>query len=438
MAGLLERFLKKSTDPSILIGTIHAFITKVISAGGIFFLNIVIARRLGAAEAGYFFLAQAVAVFLASISRQGFDNALIRFIASYRVSNEFKNVANIFGYATLRVVILGSMISILVYLFSPAIGEYVFSKEELTPVLRVAAWLIMPLAISQLVGFCFQGKKRVAIAMSYQSAYLAVVAVIIIAVISPANAFSAMKLYVYCSAGIALLAIIHWVNDLGVKPERISQLEKEAVNKSIRPLFMILLMSQITQWSGQLFLGSLYSSADVALFSTAQRTAMLNSFILVAVNAIAAPKFAEAFRQDNLDEIKKIVILSGRLIAFAAFPLILSMWLFAPWIMSLFGEEFTSAANVLRILALGQFVNVITGSVAHLLQMTGNEKLLRNNMFISCAILVVGSLFLVPLYGIYGAAIATAVSISCENLLCVYQVKKKLGFNTLSFWNKHQ
>lgn len=118
----------------------------------------------------------------------------------------------------------------------------------------------------------------------------------------------------------------------------------------------------------------------------------------------------------------------------AATPLLLVILLFPEWLMSFFGEEFREASTALVILALGQFVNIATGSVGYLLSMTGHEKDVRNNVFVSAALGIGLGFALIPAYGLTGAASATAIAIASQNLLGVYQVKKRLGFNTLAFW----
>lgn len=197
------------------------------------------------------------------------------------------------------------------------------------------------------------------------------------------------------------------------------------------------MLAQVTQWVGQLMLGALGSAEDVALFATAQRTALLTSFILIAVNSIAAPKFAESYRQEDMKQVRSVALMSGKLMTLFALPVVSFMFIFAPWLMGLFGSEFTQGSNILRILALGQFVNVITGSVGYLLQMTGHERILRTNVVISSVFMIVGSALFIPLYGVTGAACVTAFSIAIQNLLCVYHVNKKLGFNTLNILRSH-
>jgi O-antigen/teichoic acid export membrane protein len=117
-----------------------------------------------------------------------------------------------------------------------------------------------------------------------------------------------------------------------------------------------------------------------------------------------------------------------------ATPVLIIMLCVPHFFMGLFGEEYKQAAPLLQILIIGQFINVITGSVGFLLNMSGHEKDMRNVVFISGSLAVVLSLILIPLYGVTGAAIATAIALASQNLLAVYKVKQRLGFNTLNIF----
>jgi O-antigen/teichoic acid export membrane protein len=68
------------------------------------------------------------------------------------------------------------------------------------------------------------------------------------------------------------------------------------------------------------------------------------------------------------------------------------------------------------------------------LSMTGHERLLRNNVFLAAVTALALGFALIPPYGLTGAAIATASGIALQNLLCVLQVRRVLGFNTLAIW----
>ena len=85
----------------------------------------------------------------------------------------------------------------------------------------------------------------------------------------------------------------------------------------------------------------------------------------------------------------------------------------------------------MRLLLLGQAVNVLTGSVGFLLAMTGRERQLRNAVLISgpCSILL--AILLIPIYGIEGAAVSTAIGLALQNILCFRFVYKSLHINVL-------
>jgi len=163
---------------------------------------------------------------------------------------------------------------------------------------------------------------------------------------------------------------------------------------------------------------------------------MLASFVLIAVNLVVAPKFAKAFADGRQGEVNHLSRLSSRLMLLMAVPVLLVMLLFPKFLMGLFGEGYVVAAPLLQIMAVGQFVNVFTGSVGYLLTMTSHEKDLRNVVLFSGPLAVVLAFVLTKEYGLMGAAYATAISIATQNLLAVYMVKKRLGFNTLNVFRR--
>jgi len=151
----------------------------------------------------------------------------------------------------------------------------------------------------------------------------------------------------------------------------------------------------------------------------------------MAVNSIAAPKFAELHASDPRDDLPRVVQGSTQLIFWASFPVTLIVLLLAGPAVAIFGSEFHDAALVLRILLIGQFINCISGSVGWLLQMTGYERPFQHIMLVSVLVTVVLDVALIPTYGAVGAAIGNAVGSICANLWCVYYIWRTQGILTL-------
>ena len=183
-------------------------------------------------------------------------------------------------------------------------------------------------------------------------------------------------------------------------------------------------------------LGIWEDSAEVGLFSAANRTAAFVSFVLIAVNAIAAPKFAVLYHKKEYQALADLVRNTTKIMILIALPILIIFVVFKRTIMGLFGEEFIASSPLLVILAIGQFVNVTTGSVGMLLTMTGFEKIWRNNMFIAAIATVIMGVLFIPWLGATGAAIATAAGLSFQMILAVFLVYRYLGIMTIPFFSQ--
>ena len=109
-------------------------------------------------------------------------------------------------------------------------------------------------------------------------------------------------------------------------------------------------------------------------------------------------------------------------------PIFIAILIFPSFVLDFFGEEFTTGVAPLIILAIGQIINAICGPVMYLLNMTGKEKQARNIIIVASIINIALNLYLIPIYGLMGAAIATGVSTVVWNIMAVFQIKKEYGF----------
>jgi O-antigen/teichoic acid export membrane protein len=78
------------------------------------------------------------------------------------------------------------------------------------------------------------------------------------------------------------------------------------------------------------------------------------------------------------------------------------------------------------ILLVGRLINIVSGSVGYLMNMTGYQKEYNYIMIISAVINIVLNYFLIPIYGIEGAAMASAISMVLWNIASVVFVKIKM------------
>jgi O-antigen/teichoic acid export membrane protein len=414
-----------------------AFIVRIFGALTGFLMTLVITRTLSVEQSGLFLLGLAVCSAVSMLCTLGLTTAFIRFVGGYHAEANWGVVKGVFNKGLKAVLTTSIGGALIIFVCSSFIGNTIFKKPQFEEVLTVMAFAIPCFALYQLIAFAFQGLHKPVVSIFLQNIsnqVIVIIAVLIgsVYIIDLTASFVAI-IFTIAASITAFIASIKWFSNKKLIVVADYSQTNELV-ASAKPLFLVMLMGMLVQYSGQIITGVYLSTSDVAYFSVAQRISMLTSFVLIAVNLVAAPRFAASAKLGKTEELRSTSLFCSRIMIIMATPAVIFMFFFAEFLMGLFGEEYMQAAHVLKILIFGQFINVITGSVGFLLNMTGHEKDLRNVVFFSGPLALGLGLFLTPLYGATGAAIATAIALASQNLIAVYMVKRRLGFNTLNLW----
>ncbi len=412
---------------SILIKTVLAGLVKTFAALIAFLMTAVITRIIGADEAGLFLLAISILTFSGTFFRLGLDNVFLRLIGADKgTSRSIGAVSTGVIWSLLAAVLF----AILVYICADFIAISIFSKPEFSTVLSTMIWAVPFMVVFMLLSFGFQAFYRVIVATIFQS--LGVSSLFLVMFMTAyfygleLSAVSISIYYLVAAMSVCLLALILWHKQIHGQWE--GKLKDSELWYSASNLWAASSMNLAVQWSGILMAGIFVSSSEIAFLSAAQRTAMLTSFVLMVVNMVVAPRYARLWQENKKQEIQKLAKWSTRGMIALASPLVAAMIFMPGTIMGLFGDEFVMAGNLLAIMAVGQFINVATGSVGYLLTMSGHEKDFRRVTFFAGPLTVILSYFLIMEYGVLGAAIATAIGLSLQNLLALAMVRKRLGF----------
>jgi O-antigen/teichoic acid export membrane protein len=179
--------------------------------------------------------------------------------------------------------------------------------------------------------------------------------------------------------------------------------------------------------SGTVMLGMWSDKSEVSHYALAWRTAALISFVLVAVNTIAQPKFAGFYARGEMERLAITARKANVLMTLSAVPISLVFLVAPTFVMGLFGEDFSQGSLPLQILSVAQFVNVAMGSVGVLLVMSAKEREYRNALVVSASIVLLLNVALIPTHGAVGAAAAAAVGLVSQNVLFAYYVWTRLG-----------
>jgi O-antigen/teichoic acid export membrane protein len=200
---------------------------------------------------------------------------------------------------------------------------------------------------------------------------------------------------------------------------------------SLFPLSIFVGLKLLDSQVSLILLGVFGSSEEVGLFKVATTGAGLVAFGMTAVNMAMSPHLARLFHEGNMETLQRMIIVSTRLVALTSFPVAVAFIFWGETIISfIFGPEYSGAGVALAILCIGQLVNASAGPVATLLNMAGKDRVTVLVSMIALGVNIALGVTLIPLYGITGAALSFAVSVSSWNIILMFVAKKQLGINT--------
>jgi O-antigen/teichoic acid export membrane protein len=189
--------------------------------------------------------------------------------------------------------------------------------------------------------------------------------------------------------------------------------------------FLVLL-----NWTDVLMLGKYETERNIGVYNAAFKIGYLTLFFVMSMGSIIIADISEHFNNKNFKALHFTIKKATQITAVLTLPLAIFILVFSEYLLGLFGAEFIEGKTALIFITIGALYNAMTGNVDQLLNMTGHQITVRNIMFAGFVINVFLNLFLIPLYGINGAALSSLIVNIIVNTIFVFIIKKKFGFYT--------
>jgi O-antigen/teichoic acid export membrane protein len=181
-------------------------------------------------------------------------------------------------------------------------------------------------------------------------------------------------------------------------------------------------------WVNRLLVGYFLPLEETGVYQAVTQVALLFAMILSSFNLIFTPMSADLFAQQKIARLRELYRVSTKWALYVTIPIFMVVFTFPREVMTvLFGAPYAAGGLALRILTLGQLINILTGPVGSLLVMTGHQR--RWSIITGAAfVLNVGlGVLLIPGVGLQGAATAIAVTQTGMFLLGLVQAWRILG-----------
>lgn len=421
----LRRILIKSTGGS--------FALKISNAALRFLVSLLLARILGASGFGAYSLALSWVGILSVPAALGFDRLLVREIAVYRSRSEWGLMRGVLARTNQAALGASLLLAVAMGLVAWVLSGRL--EPQVLYSLWVAAALIPLTALVQLRQAAMRGLQRVVSGQFPEQLLRPVLFILLVGAgyLLLEDSLSAPVVVGLNAGAIAIAFLVGAALLRRTLPREIR--EAAPVHETRRwlsssPALIFVAGAQVINMRADIIMvGAIAGVRAAGIYTVASRGAELVGFILMAANAALGPVFASLYSSGDLERLQRLVTRSARLMFLAALPIALALMVFGYWFMLPFGKEFTTGATALAILCLGQLASVAMGSVGVLLVMSGNERSAATGVGLGAALNVGLNAALIPVFGIEGAAVATASSTIVWNLLLVMFTSKKLGIH---------
>jgi len=399
-----------------------------------FATNILISRVLGAAALGTITLATQFALVAGAATRFGMDMAAVRRVAIDVGKGEPGRGRSVMARAAAIAAAVSAVGVTAVFLGAGRLASALGGTPE---AFRAAALALPFVALCQVY---LGGTRGLKIMRHTLFIYWAGQPVLWIAALGLGWVFAKsirVSVLAYAASwfGATIAAWLAWEREtrgfapLPAEPGEVRQLMRYGA-----PRAPAALLAQLLFWTDYFVFSHYEHGAELGVYAAAVRVAQALVLFLIAVNYMFSPFVADLHARGERDRLDGLFKTLTRWVVAGTLPILLVLLILPGPVLSLFGSGFESGTAALRILVIGQAVNMATGSVGFILIMVGRTGWDLVVYGASFVLDLAVAFVLVPHLGAEGAAVAQAVTLVASNTARLYLVWR---FVRIQPFNRH-
>jgi len=390
-----------------------------------FALGVLVARSMGAEQYGLYSLADTAFYMIIGLSALGLFPALVRYISAFA---SHRDEASLWG--TLQVGLgIPFVVSVLagasLLVFARPFAELMFHEPRLVPVLWVVAFGLPFGTLLSMAGAALRGFNRMEYNVIAQDIFFPLIKLIIVMALA-ITGLNAVKVMTVHAIGAVVTCVIlfyflHKLFPLN-RPWRAGRRNAKEILVFSLPIYGSTLITLFGQNMQTVLLGALSEIMSVGVFSVAAKVNVAGTMFGDAINTAAEPIVSELYTKEEYGQLRHFYQNMSKWTFAAGLLMFFIILLFSKPILSVFGDDFTVGSVALVILSCGSLVKASIGIAEVMIIMTGNTWLNTVNTIMALVLGTVLSFWLIPRFGVVGAAIAITGVGFILNLVRVLEV----------------
>ncbi len=408
---------------------------RVASAGLVFGLQVLLARLMPADGYGGFVTLWTWMLALGSFAALGFAESSVRFLPRYRLRGRELALGQFWRFGLMTVSAGSAMLALVAIIVAMAIGTesgpglmvllvalglpFLAMEYYLEGVARSFGWFrlaAIPVYILRpvLIGSICLGLAAAGVELS-----LPLVGAVLI------GSMAAV------AGGLALIM----VRRIGAMARRRAAPGRKQARLWLRaslPLLILSGLDDLVGYADVLVLSVLADAEAVGIYFAAARCLALAGFVAYAMTLVAGPRFALDRAGQSRAVLQDSILESTRLTFWATLMAVAAALVAGPLLLGAFGPEFAAGQPVMWILGAGMVLRALGGQAGEALIVLGRQ---REGLLVGLGVLAVTAtlaLVLVPLWGMTGAALASAVAMAGRTVALIVVMQRVEGLKVWS------
>ncbi len=400
----------------------------------------VVARALGAEQAGAFFSATAAFVLVGGLAKLGTQTGLVYWPARLRATGRDHLLGACLRAGLAPVLALSGVLAVAMWLGAPALarltaGESPQVMAEHVTGLRVLAVFLPLQALTDTLLTATRGYRAMRPTVMLDRVLRSALQLLLVGAVGVATLFTTASLPAFALAWagpylpvavLAAYALRRTYRKGRPDSARTRRGERRQLRRDFWRFTGPRALASVAQLALQridvLLVAALGGLAPAAVYAVAGRFVVLIQFANQGVSQSVQPRLAEALATGNRAAANHLYQTATGWLVLVTWPLNLLVILFAPVYLGLFGDEYRSGVPVVVVLACAMLVATGCGMVDMVLAMAGRTSQNLVNVLIALAVTIGLDLWLIPLHGALGAAIGLACAVVVNNVLPLIQV----------------
>ncbi len=399
---------------SIFKGGAIIFLGYIISKLFGLIYRVIVGRYLGPEQYGIIAVMLAVYSVGSNLSRLGLTKGVQKYVSSYRGENDIEGQVGVIRTGALLVTISSLITAGILFLIAPWLSTQIFNEPRAIWPIRFAA-ILLPLWAYKGISIAVTDAYEKMQYHAYTSQIYPNVAKVVLTLIFVLLGYNYLGAAAAFAIGYGIAAILAVYYAYKMLPETFKpgvkgRYEPRKLFDHSWPLFAAGILASIAGYIDTFMLQAFLGSREVGLYNSAYPFAAVLAFGGAIFGSIYLSNASKLYSQGKTDELVSAYSMIIKWTALVSIPMFMVMIVFPELLLNIFGAEYLRMRGVLRILAIGFLASALIGPISGIIQaFEKTEYKLYITLFTGISNISLNYL-LIPIYGVIGAAFATAVT----------------------------